>query len=444
MKNYKVKIITAVVTLLIFQTFPLFAQSDKSLNEQEQNTVVDSIGNQLKENYVFPEVADKMISKITNNLKKGVYKTIDDPREFATKLTEDLRSVSHDKHLRVIFDPARIAAQNQDISSEDSLASLNSRIETMKRSNFGFQEVKILEGNIGYLDLRSFSDTNYASETAISAMNFLSNADAVIIDLRQNGGGSPSMIQLITSYFYGSEPVHLNNFYWRPTDQRTQTWTLPYVPGNRYPNTPIYILTSGSTFSAAEEFSYNLKNMERATLIGETTGGGAHPGGTVPVTDRFMVWVPSGRAINPITNTNWEGTGVTPHIEVPSNEAIETAHIKALERLKNDNNTKEVNQFYGWTLDALKAKNKEVLIEESVLKSYVGTYGPRVIHFENNTLFYQRGTGTKYELIPMSKNEFMLKGLAYFRIKFLSENNKVVALEGNYQNGRSDKNLKTN
>ena len=181
--------------------------------------------------------------------------------------------------------------------------------------------------------MRGFSDVEYGGETAVAAMNFLSNADAIIIDLRNNGGGSPAMIQLISSYLFDSNPVHLNNFYWRPTDSNSQTWTLPHVSGTRSPDTPLYILTSSGTFSAAEEFSYNLKNLERATLIGETTGGGAHPGGSLIATERFMVWVPTGRAINPITNTNWEGSGVIPHIKTSAREALDKAYTIALEQL---------------------------------------------------------------------------------------------------------------
>ncbi|TDI69236.1 MAG: peptidase [Bacteroidetes bacterium] len=432
-----------VIALLILLTTMARAQDlATNLTSKEKETVVDSIGNKLKASYIFPEVADKMAELIEGNLQKGTYDLIEEPQEFANKLTEDLRSVSNDKHVRVVFDPERIAEYEQVVTAEDSLKFQNNYIANLKRNNFGFKEVKILEGNIGYLDLRSFSDTQYAGETAVAAMNFLSNANALIIDLRHNGGGSPAMIQLITSYLYDSEPVHLNNFYWRPTDRNTQTWTLPHVPGKRSPDVPVYILTSSSTFSAAEEFCYNLKNLERATLIGETTGGGAHPGGSEKATDRFMIWIPTGRAINPITNTNWEGTGVTPHIEVKADEALVTAQIKALEGLIDKSDTEETIEFYNWSLRELKAMSKPVKLEESVLKSYVGTYGPRVVSFENGKLFYQRGTGTKYELVPLSQNEFMLIGLSYFRIQLLSENNEVVALEGHYEGGRTDKNLK--
>ena len=437
------KFTVTTVTFLMLLSAPLNAQQKvELLTPKEQQTVVDSIGSKLNANYVFPEIATKMVSSITSKLSKGDYKSLLDPREFATTLTADLQAISKDKHLRVMFAPEQIADQQQTVTAEDSIAYLNRYINSMKRNNFGFKEVKIMAGNIGYLDLRSFSNVEYAGETAVSAMNFLSNTAAIIIDLRNNGGGSPAMIQLITSYLYGSSPVHLNNFYWRPSDRNSQTWTLPHVSGTRSTDTPVYVLTSGGTFSAAEEFSYNLKHLERATLVGETTGGGAHPGGSVVATDRFMVWVPTGRAINPITNTNWEGTGVSPHIKTSAAEALDVAYLNALESLMKNNKDESLEAFYEWPLAELRLKTNPVSLDAKTLKSFAGNYGPRMVSFEKGKLFYQRGSGTKYELLPYSDHEFILKGLDSFRIRFLAEGNSITALQGLYDNGRTDKNAK--
>ena len=191
----------------------LFAQNGtKPLTKKERVEVVNSVSRLLKENYVFPEVADKMVHLISANMKAGKYGTIDRPEEFAERLTEDLQSVSKDKHLSVLFDPQGVQQHKKAISPADSVAQMNEYIERIRRNNFGFREVRILDGNIGYLDLRSFSHIKYAKEAAVAAMNFLSNADALIIDLRNNGGAFPSMVQFITSYFYTSDTVHLNTF----------------------------------------------------------------------------------------------------------------------------------------------------------------------------------------------------------------------------------------
>jgi C-terminal processing protease CtpA/Prc len=186
----------------------------------------------------------------------------------------------------------------------------------MERTNCGFQKVERLSGNIGYVKFDEFADADLCGPTVIAAMNFLGNVDAIIFDLRENGGGEPAMIALISSYLF-DQPTHLNDLWERRDNSTHQYWTLPYVPGKRLEGKPVYVLTSKATFSGAEEFSYNLKNLKRATIVGETTGGGAHPVSGQRIDDHFQIGVPYARAINPISKSNWEGTGVEPDVKVP-------------------------------------------------------------------------------------------------------------------------------
>jgi hypothetical protein len=203
----------------------------------------------------------------------------------------------------------------------------------MARDNFGLTRLDILKGNIGYLQFRVLAPPEVAGDTYIAAMNYLANTDALIIDLRTCMGAiSPDAIPMLCSYFF-ARPTHLNDLYWRPDNSTRQLWTWAHVPGKRYLEKPIYLLTSRSTFSGAEELAYDLRNLKRATLIGETTGGGAHGGGDRRADDHFTVWVPFGRAINPITKTNWEGVGVTPDVAVPAVRALHQAHTTALQHL---------------------------------------------------------------------------------------------------------------
>lgn len=205
-----------------------------------------------------------------------------------------------------------------------------------QQMNAGFEQVERLSGNVGYLEIRAFLDTADVRDVAATAFSFLGNTDALIIDLRRNGGGSPHSVAQVSSYLFGSEPVHLNSLYWRPANRTDDFYTSRVVPGTRYgADRPIYVLTSRSTFSGAEEFAYNWQTRKRATIVGDTTGGGAHPGGPRRVTDHFAVWVPSGRAINPITKTNWERVGVRPDIAVASDRALRTAHLAALRGLRS-------------------------------------------------------------------------------------------------------------
>ncbi len=412
------------------------------IGKEEKEQVVQKIGEILNKLYVYSEKAKEMSSSIREKLKGGNYERITSPQAFASRVMRDLRKISKDRHIRVVFGPEFVKRLKKEKENQNDPELIKLRLKELRKTNFGFKEVKILPGNIGYLDLWQFAGTKYAGETAVAAMNFLANCDALIIDLRNNGGGRPEMIQLLTSYFYEDEPIHLNSFYWRPGDKRTQTWTLPHAPGKGIPNNDIYILTSSRTFSAAEEFSYNLKNLKRATLIGETTGGGAHPGGPEIINDNFIINVPKGRAINPITQTNWEGVGVEPHIKVSQDKALTTAQIKALEKLTEQATDKRDKSGYEWYLEFLRAELNPAEVAPDVLRSYVGKYGPRTITFENGELFYQRTDRPKYKMIPMTDELFMFKELDYFRIKIIKENDVVKAVMGIYDTGQTDKNIK--
>jgi C-terminal processing protease CtpA/Prc len=194
----------------------------------------------------------------------------------------------------------------------------------MAQINCGFEKLEILPGNVGYLKFNMFADPEVCGPTATTAMAFLENAAALIVDMRDNGGGSPEMVAYVTTYLF-DERTHLNDLWTRSTGETKQFWTRPELPGKRLGTQPVYVLTSSRTFSGGEEFTYNLQSLKRATIVGETTGGGAHPVRGVSIDERFMIGVPFARAINPITNTNWEGTGVTPDVQVPAADALEKA-----------------------------------------------------------------------------------------------------------------------
>jgi retinol-binding protein 3 len=314
-------------------------EDEMTLNHVEN---IECIVQELDTKYVYPEMAQQINAHIQSQLEK--YKAIDDAEAFAQAVTEDMQSVSHDKHLRLRRNP-QLAASLLLQSEADDQAAIAKWIESLAGDNYGFRRVEWLAGAVGYLDIRLFAPPFAAGNIAVGAMAFLANAKALIFDLRKNGGGAPEMVQFIISYLFDDEIRHLNDIYIRPFDSTTHYWTLPYVPGKRMPDVDVYVLTSSNTFSGAEEFSYNLKAMERATLIGERTGGGAHPGRDFAIDDQFTLFVPGGRPINPITQTNWEGTGVTPHVEVPADDALKVAHKMALEKLIEKASTDEDRQF---------------------------------------------------------------------------------------------------
>ena len=307
-------------------------QPDMAVDAPTRSAIIDNAIKLLNESYIFPETAAKMEKALRDHQANKDYDGITSSAKFATTLTEHLQAISHDKHLRVRYIAETVPPENA--THEPSPEEIAHFRQMVRETNCGFERAERLPGNIGYLDLRGFNPAEFCADTATAAMNFLSNSDALIIDIRHNGGGDPAMVALITSYLYDGEPVHLNDLYFRTDNSTHQWWTLPYVPGKRLGQArPVYVLTSNRTFSAAEEFTYNLKNLKRATIVGEVTGGGANPGGMRRLSDHFAVFIPTGRAINPITKTNWEGTGVKPDVEVPADNALKVAQISALKKV---------------------------------------------------------------------------------------------------------------
>jgi len=271
-----------------------------------------------------------MEQALRERVAKKEYDQITSAKQFATKLTSDLQAVSNDKHLRVRYSNEAIPERGP--RREPSAEEREQRKRDLNWMNHGFAKVERLPGNVGYIEFLNFMDEELGADTVAAAMNFVNNTDALIIDMRRNGGGNPAMVALVCSYLFGPDPVHLNDLYWREGNRTEEFWTRKEVNGRRYLNKDVYVLTSKRTFSGAEEFTYNLKNLKRATIIGETTGGGAHPGGSFRISEHFGMFVPTGRAISPITKTNWEGTGVTPDIMVPADQALLTARLLALKK----------------------------------------------------------------------------------------------------------------
>jgi C-terminal processing protease CtpA/Prc len=327
--------IAAAIGVFIFGNVVIVAQQpntppDMTIDAATRAQVIESLVKDFNEAYVFPEIAKKMEADIRSRMKNKEYDALVSAREFAQKLTDDLQAVSRDKHIRVRFSKNTIPVRKD--LEKPTAEELAEEVNYMRRINFGFERIERLQGNIGYIDLRGFMNPNAGAETVAAAMSFLANTDALIFDLRQNGGGDPEMVALISSYLFGDKPVHLNSLYWRKGDRTEDFYTKPNLANKKFGDKDIYVLTSNRTFSGAEEFSYNLKNLKRATIVGETTGGGANPGGMFRLAEHFGVFIPTGRAVSPITKTNWEGTGVEPDIKAPKEQALKIAYLMALNK----------------------------------------------------------------------------------------------------------------
>lgn len=309
---------------------PNATAADFHIDGSERARVVAGAISNLAEYYVFPDVAAKMGDTVKARLEHGEYDSISNGLVFASRLTDDFQSVSHDKHLRVNFSPAPLP-DGPRAPTPDMLAQQRRQME---RINCGFVKVEQLPGNVGYLKFNMFAAPDVCGATASAAMNFLANTDALIVDMRDNGGGDPAMVRYVSSYLFSTR-THLNDLWNRKSGETTEYWTLDSVPGKRFGgDKPVYVLTSSRTFSGAEEFSYDLKMLKRATIVGETTGGGAHPVAGRRIDEHFIIGVPGARAINPISKTNWEGVGVEPDVRVAAADALSTAEKLATEKSK--------------------------------------------------------------------------------------------------------------
>ena len=304
---------------------------DTTIDAAMRARVIDGVLQRLDQGYIFPKKVAGMTRAVRERAKRGDYDRITSAQAFADTLTRDLQAVSRDKHLEVAYHSRGVVDEPPD--AQPPAEERRARAAFARRVNHGFERVERLAGNVGYLEIRSFNfEAAAVDSTLAAAMNFLADTDALIIDVRRNGGGEPSMVAAVCSYLLPPN-ILINKFYWRPQDRWDEFRTGP-VSGRHYgTKRPVYVLTSDQTFSGAEEFAYDLMTQRRGVVVGDTTGGGAHPGGMRRVTEQFGVWVPSGRAVNPVTGTNWEGTGVRPDVPVPAADALNTAHLRALELL---------------------------------------------------------------------------------------------------------------
>ena len=306
--------------------------------------VIRLLSEELRTYYVFPDMAEKLCAGLQKHLDDGDYDDITEDEFFAYALTTHMQEICHDEHLWVKW-------HLKSLPDEEALRSSKEWRESQqlkaKVNNYGFYKVERMAGNIGYVDIRYFHRPSWGGDIAVAALNFLANMSAIIIDLRKCSGGYPGMISLISSYFLGTEPVHLSDIYWRDDDTTNHYWTLPYVPGQELDDKPLFLLTSKETFSAGEGFAYDLQARKRAIVIGEKTNGGAHPGASYRLDQHFEVFIPIGYLTHPLTKQNWEGIGVTPDVQTASEEALLAAHKMALASI--------IESFSNSILEPLKA-----------------------------------------------------------------------------------------
>ncbi len=319
---------------------------DAAITTATRRAVLDSLAARIEGSYVHPDVGDDVVRALRRHAGRGDYDRITSARAFADTLNDHMFAVAHDLHLRVTYDPGQQVMMACGGGGAGERGDMERMRAMARQHNFGFEKVQRLAGNVGYLDLRTFDPPGLgAGDVAAAALGFLGNADALIIDIRRNGGGTAAMVELMITYLLEpGQRAHLFDMRTRTPEgvELTQSWTLPYAPGPRFGGKGIFILTSPFTASAAESFAYAAQAGDLATIVGEkTAGAGNHGSGFAELPGDFKAFVATGTVTNPVTKAGWEGVGVKPDVAVPAGEALRAAHVRALESLLGKAATEE-------------------------------------------------------------------------------------------------------
>ncbi len=305
--------------------------SDAEIDQHTRNDVLDHLARELESGYVFQDTAKKLADMVRSKRKSKAYRSLTSAPAFARALTDDLYTVAHDKHLRVGYSFSPLPPLHPGPPPQEV-------IDQMRKQNGAIPKVEILDGNVGYIRVNGVPFVGAARSAIAAAFAFLHNTDALIIDNRGDGGGDPSTVALYISYLSEGAPYVVNRFRWRAGD-RTQEFKTTDLGELTYgAHKPVYVVDSPFTFSGGEELAYDLQAQKRAVIVGEVSGGGANPGGPIALGHQFLVNMPGGRPINPITQTNWEGVGIKPDVPVPASNALSKAHALSIERLQSEAN----------------------------------------------------------------------------------------------------------
>ena len=328
----KKKFVAGVVlaTLLpLLVSLPALAAGATALSASDRTAIVQTLTAKMNANYIEPAVAERVGTAIARKNAEGGYASAASPQAFTEVLAKDLRDLSGDLHFG-----ARIDERFREFSGDvyiPSRAEMDEAREQTERWGFGIEKIERLAGNVGYIELRGFGNPTFVGPAYTAAMSLMAGTDALILDLRRNGGGSPASVAYLMSHFFPlGDHRHLIDMYDRPSDSTQQYWTVPTV-AQRYDKS-VYVLTSARTFSGGEDCAYDFQVQKRGTLVGETTGGGSNPVRPFSAGHGIVVMIPSARATNFVTKTNWEHVGVKPDIAVPAAQALQTAHAAILRK----------------------------------------------------------------------------------------------------------------
>lgn len=369
------------------------AQAANALSPAERDAVVAAVKAAYKKNYVFPDKVPAILARLDKSKASGRY-NVGNPNELAALITVDLRESSQDGHAYMQYDPQRYAAAVSTPAggpgSGPSAGLGDFDAANARRDNYGLVETRILPGNIRYLKISGFEWVGDETGQAYDgAMRFLKGGDAVIIDLRGNGGGSAEAVQYAISHFLKAGTLEIT--FLHAGDEPVQTRVLDNLPAGRMIGKPLYVLIDKGVGSAAESFAYDVQQFKLGTLIGAPTAGAANNNDFFPVAPGYMLSVSTGRPMHAVSKSNWEGTGVAPDVAITPSQALEMAQSLALKALTAQHPAPEVQADYDWALPEVEARLHPIVVSEAAAKAAVGSYGGKyVVTAEKDGLWIAR------------------------------------------------------
>jgi retinol-binding protein 3 len=389
----------------------------------------------LKENYIFPERISKIEAVIKEKLDNNLYAGFNTLFDFLEHLNADLETSGNDKHLDIFYGPKIVLKLKNDTLPEQKKIAPPEYVKMLQYENFKLRKAERLDGNIGYFKLNGFIEPEYSKEAIVSAMNFLSNSSAVIIDLRENGGGSAETVHFLLNYFL-PDSTKLGAFKRRINNEVVELWTTKDPLIKKVPeNIPVYILVSKNTSSAAESFAYGLQQFKRATIVGEQTHGEGNPGMRFVINEKLYMMIPTAVNVNAITGTNWEGVGVTPDIKINATDAFAKTIVEICQVLSK----KDDNNIYKWIIPEYEAQLNPEFTSAEFINSIVGNYDEgKKISQENGSLYYSTKT-SKRKMIYMGKQVFLMDGRKDYRMRFAETKKGIEYVEFLWNDGTVDK-----
>jgi hypothetical protein len=421
-----------VLAIAVLWCGPVAAQT---ITREQAAQAVTETERLVREKYVFPEMRDKIAARLREGRASGRY-SVTNAEELGSRVTEDLRAASNDKHMSLRWDPQWYEAAVKTPGPPGPAAGEEFWARMARLRNHGIHEVKNLDGNVRYLRLSSFFWMPDVSGRRIdAAMELLKDGDAVIIDLSGNGGGSTASVLYFISHFLPANDDRLLMTF-LDGDSSFQSTALSYLPAGRI-KAPLFVITGENTVSAAEEFTYHVKHFKLGTLVGGRTAGAANNNALLPVAPGFQASISFGRPVHPVTKTNWEGVGIEPDVPAAPEKALQTAHLKALEAIAAAAPEAE-RAIAQWRVDHHRAVLNPYRASAADQRNYVGTYGERRVWLEGATLMWQREGRPRSKLLPFAKDVYALETDPSVRVRFLgSPKGRSRAVEMVYDNGET-------